>query len=75
MISREELIKRGAVFKDGGLKVESDNIGHSNNAPMVMSDKIDTSMIAGAINQLSEVMRSVLEVQTKILEKLEKKDS
>lgn len=74
MLSRDELSKRGARFKDSGEKVEAKLVSHSQSAPMVGNDKIDASTIAGAIRQLSEVMMSVLEVQTRILEKLEKKD-
>lgn len=73
MLSREELIKRGARFKGDGTKVEDAKPAPGRGAAMVGEDKIDPSLIVGAINQLSEVMRSVLEVQTRILEQLEKK--
>ena len=73
MLSREELIRRGARYKDG-TKVE-EKTPPKPDAPLVAETKIDTSPIADAVGQLSEVVKAALDAQRPILEKIVEKQS
>lgn len=74
MISREELIKRGARFKDSGAAVEAlptpIDPKHEPDAALVAPPTIDTTPIAEALSQLSAVVKTALEAQRPILEKI-----
>ena len=77
MISREELIKRGARFKDDGSKVEAlpatKEAQPEPDAALVAPPTIDTTPIADAVSQLSDVVRMALDAQRSTLETLIKK--
>lgn len=71
MISREELIKRGARFKDNGAKVEpAKPLTETQHAPVVGETTIDTTPIADAVSQISDVVRMALDAQRSTLETL-----
>ena len=71
MLSREELAKRGARFKDNGAKVEpAKPLTETQHAPVVGETTIDTTPIAEALSQLSAVVKTALEAQRQILEKI-----
>lgn len=71
MLSREELAKRGARFKDNGAKVEpAKPLTETQHAPVVGETTIDTTPIAEALSQLSAVVKTALEAQRPILEKI-----
>ena len=74
MISREELIKRGARFKDDGSKVEAmpptKEALQVPDAALVAQPTIDTTPIADAVSQISDVVRMALDAQRSTLETL-----
>ena len=74
MISREELIKRGARFKDDGSKVEAlqptKEALPEPYAALVAQPTIDTTPIADAVSQISDVVRMALDAQRSTLETL-----
>lgn len=74
MLSREELIKRGARFKDDGSKVEAlpttKEKPQDPNAALVAPPTIDTTPIADAVSQISDVVRMALDAQRSTLETL-----
>ena len=74
MLSREELIKRGARFKDNGAAVEAlpapANQTTEPDAALVAAPTIDTTPIADAVSQLSDVVRMALDDQRSTLETL-----
>lgn len=71
MLSREELAKRGARFKDNGAKVEpAKPLTETQHAPVVGETTIDTTPIADAVSQISDVVRMALDAQRPILEKI-----
>ncbi len=74
MLSRDELIKRGARFKDG-TKVDEKKPDPVERAPLVGEMKIDTTPIANAVSQLSDVVKTALESQRPILEKIVEQQS
>lgn len=69
MLSREELIKRGARFKDGTPVVDKTPEPEAS-PPLVAAPTIDTKPLAEAISQLSEVVKTTLESQRPILDKI-----
>lgn len=74
MLSREELIRRGARFKDGS-KVEEIKHDPIPSAPLVAEQRIDTAPIAEAVSKLSDVVKTAIEAQRPILEKIAEKQA
>jgi len=68
-LSREELIRRGARYKDG-TKVEAVKTEPVPSAPLVAENTIDTTPIADVVRQMSDVVKKALEAQRQILEKI-----
>ncbi len=74
MLSREELAKRGARFRDDGSKVEAlpptKEALQVPDAALVAQPTIDTTPIADAVSQISDVVRMALDAQRSTLETL-----
>jgi hypothetical protein len=75
MISREELIKRGARFKDGSKVEDLKKEEPVPSTPLVAETTIDMTPVAEAVKQLSDVVKTALESQRPILEKIVEKQS
>lgn len=72
-LTREELLKRGARLKDGTPLAEK--VATIPKAPLVEAPTIDTTPIAEAVSQLSAVVKTALEAQRLILEKIVEQQS
>lgn len=74
MFSREELIRRGARLKTG-LPVEPKKEDAPESSPLVASHTIDTTPIAEAVRQLSDVVKTALESQAPLLKQIAEQQS
>lgn len=70
MLSREELIKRGARKKDGSLLVKPEEQPVPEPTPLVGEVKIDTAPIADVFTQLSDVVKAALDAQVPVLKQI-----
>ena len=73
MLSREELIKRGARFKDGSVVALIQSVPGPE--PLVEAPTIDTTPIANAMQQLSVVVKTALDAQLPLLNKIVEQQS